>query len=157
MLEWAFGGGPCHLIGWPPLSVAQNSHFLTPSRASGAPAAQRADLGRAHQPPDGWSRYSVAVRATSLAGPPTQMVEAGHSLRYPPRRGRLKRGALVSGAPTHPQMAGTGIQRPCVPRLRVVAAVRRSRRPFGSATSRVWSAFAAAEALETPRRKPVPI
>jgi len=78
----------------PPLNCPKQP-FLTPSRTSGAPAARRADLGRAHQPPDGWSRRSVAVRATSLAGPPTQMVEAGHSLRHPARRGRVQRGALV--------------------------------------------------------------
>ena len=61
----------------PPLSCPKQP-FLTPSRTSGAPAARRADLGRAHQPPDGWSRHSVAVRATSLAGPPTQTAKAAH-------------------------------------------------------------------------------
>jgi len=71
-LELAFGGRARHLVGWPPLSDGQNSTFLAPPRASGAPAARRANLARAHPPPDGWNRHSVAVRATSSAGPPSQ-------------------------------------------------------------------------------------
>jgi len=94
MLDWAFGGGPCHLVFWPPLSHGQDRTFVAPARASGAPAARRANLGRAHTPPDGWNRHSVAVRATSSAGPPAQLPETAISQGHVARWGRPQRGAL---------------------------------------------------------------
>jgi len=118
-LESAFGGRACHLDGWYPLSVSRNGHFLTPCRASRAPAAQRAELGRAHPPPDGWNRCSVAVRATLSTGPPSQLPETAISERHVARRGRPQRGALIWGAPSHPHMAGIGIRWPCVPPRRL--------------------------------------
>ena len=157
MLDWAFGGRACHLVGWPPLSDGQNSTFLAPPRASGAPAARRANLGRAHPPPDGWNRHSVAVRATSSAGPPSQLPETAISQRHIARRGRPQRGALIWGAPTHPQMAGIRFRWPCVPPRRLAPPLRRPRRPFVSVTPLIGGAFAPAEILRTPLRKALPI
>jgi len=51
MLESAFSGRACHLFVWPPLSDGQNSTFVARPRASGAPAARRANLGRIHPRP----------------------------------------------------------------------------------------------------------
>jgi len=79
----------------------------------------------------------MAIRAISSAGPHSQTAKTAQLWRHSARRGRPQRGALIWGAPTHPQMAGIGIRWPSVPRRRLAPPLRRPRRLFVSATPRV--------------------